>query len=210
MDNLFPFNIVDVAAFLLILVGLIRGFVKGLSGELAGLFSAAAAFAGAWYGYTPLGHFLMGKTILSERATMAVAFVLTLIGAYLAARLLRLILKSLMEFSFKGKIEKIGGLLAGGIRMTVVFAAFALLMTLCPQESLRRLFVEESVLGRFVSEKLGPLCEKIAEEHPALKIPKQEEPVEEADDEGAMIRKTEPTVDQEEPADRRRKNHEER
>jgi uncharacterized membrane protein required for colicin V production len=178
MDNLSHFNIVDIAALILVLLGLIRGFVKGLSGELAGLLSAAAAFTGAWYFYTPLGNFLADKTRLSEPATVAVAFVLALIGAYLAMRILRLVLRSLMEFSFKGKLEKIGGMLAGGIRMTVVVTALVLLMALWPHEYLHRLFVEKSAFGGFVFEKLGPVYEKIAEEHPALKIPGKEEPVE--------------------------------
>ena len=175
MDNLSHFNIVDLVVLILILLGLVRGLMKGLSGELAGLLSAAAAFTGAWYFYTPLGNYLTDKTRLSERATVAVAFVLALVGAYLAMRILRLVVRSLMEFSFKGKIEKIGGMLAGGIRMTVVVAALVLLMAMWPHEYLHRLFAEESVFGSFVFEKLGPVYEKIAEEHPALKIPKKEE-----------------------------------
>ena len=192
MDNLSHFNIVDLVALILILLGLIRGFMKGLSGELAGLLGAAAAFVGAWYFYTPLGNFLTDKTRLSERATVAVAFVLALIGAYMAMRILRLVLRHVMEFSFKGKIEKIGGMLAGGIRMTVVVTAFVLLMTLWPHEYLHRLFAEESVFGRFVFEKLGPVYEKIAEEHPALKIPRKEEPLA---DESMIGEKTEGTVE---------------
>ena len=177
MDNLSHFNIVDIVALILILLGLVRGFMNGLSGELAGLLGAAAAFAGAWYFYTPLGNLLADKTRLSERATVAVAFVLALIGAYMAMRILRLVLRHVMEFSFKGKIEKIGGMLAGGIRMTVVATALVLLMTLWPHEYLHRLFAEESVFGGFVFEKLGPVYEKIVEEHPALKIPRKEEPL---------------------------------
>ena len=176
MDNLSHLNVVDIAVLILILLGLIRGFVKGLSGELAGLLGATVAFAGAWYFYTPLGNFLTDKTRLSERATVAVAFVLVLIGAYLAMKILRLVLRHVMEFSFKGKIEKLGGMLAGGIRMTVVVIALVLLMTLWPHESLHRLFAEESAFGRFVFEKLGPVYEKMAEEYPALKIPRKEEP----------------------------------
>jgi uncharacterized membrane protein required for colicin V production len=167
MDNLSHFNVVDLVALILILLGLIRGFMKGLSGELAGLLGAAAAFAGAWYFYTPLGHFLADQTRLSEPAATATAFVLALTGAYLAMRILRIVLRSLMEFSFKGKLEKIGGLLAGGIRMTVVVTALTLLMTLWPHEYLHRLFAEESAIGRFVFQQLGPVYEKMAEEHPA-------------------------------------------
>lgn len=170
------FNIVDILVIILILYGLIRGLVKGLSGELAGLLSAAAAVTGAWYFYTPLGNFLADKSRLSEPATVAVAFILALIGAYILMRILRLVLQNMMEFSFKGKIEKLGGMLAGGIRMTVVAAALVLLMAMWPHDYPYGLFAEESMFGRFVFEKLGPVYEKIAEEHPALQIPRKEEP----------------------------------
>ena len=176
MDTSTHFNVVDIAAVVLIIFGLVRGLMKGLSGELAGLLSAAAAVAGGWYGYQPLGNFLADKTRLSEPATVAVAFILALIGAYILMRILRLVLRSVMEFSFKGKIEKIGGMLAGGIRMTVVVAALVLMMALWPHEYLHRLFAEESVFGHFVFGTLGPVYEKIAEEHPALQIPRKEEP----------------------------------
>ena len=176
MDQLPHFNIIDIVVVVLIVLGLIRGLIKGLSGELAGLLSAAAAVAGGWYGYQPLGNFLADKTRLSEPATIAVAFILALIGAYILMRILRLVLRSVMEFSFKGKIEKIGGMLAGGIRMTVVVAALVLLMALWPHEYLHRLFAEESVFGRYIFDNLGPVYEKIAEEHPALQIPQKEEP----------------------------------
>lgn len=189
MDTSSQFNIIDIAVVVLILFGLVRGLMKGLSGELAGLLSAAAAVAGAWYFYTPLGNFLADKTRLSEPATVAVAFILALVGAYIMMRILRLVLRHVMEFSFKGKIEKIGGMLAGGIRMAVVTAALVLLMGLWPHEYLHRLFAEESVFGRFVFEKLGPVYEKIAEEHPAMQIPRKEEPATEGefvtDDEGS-------------------------
>ncbi len=176
MDTSTHFNIVDIAVVVLIIFGLIRGLMKGLSGELAGLLSAAAAVAGGWYGYVPVGNYLAEKTRLSDPAAMSVAFVAVLIAAYILMRILRLVLRSLMEFSFKGKIEKIGGMLAGGIRMTVVTAALVLLMTLWPHEYIHRLFAEESVFGSYVFSAFGPVYEKIVEEHPSLQIPRKEEP----------------------------------
>ena len=80
-------------------------------------------------------------------------------------------------------------MLAGGIRMTVVVAALVLLMAMWPHEYLHRLFAEESVFGRFVFEKLGPVYEKMAEEHPALQIPQKEYPAVAVDDNQSMTGK---------------------
>ena len=176
MDTSTHFNIVDIAVVILILFGLVRGYMKGLSGELAGLLSAAVAVVGGWYGYRPLGNYLAENTRLSDSAANAAAFTLALVGAYLLMRILRLVLRSLMEFSFKGKIEKIGGLLAGGIRMTVVTGALVLLMALLPHEGTHRLVAEESVFGSSIFNTLGPVYEKMLEEHPELQIRQKEYP----------------------------------
>ena len=73
MDTSTHFNIVDIAVVVLIIFGLIRGLMKGLSGELAGLLSAAAAVAGGWYGYVPVGNYLAEKTRLSDPAAGTVS-----------------------------------------------------------------------------------------------------------------------------------------
>ncbi len=200
MDTSTHFNIVDILVVILILFGLIRGYMKGLSGELAGLFSAAVAVVGGWYGYRPLGNYLAENTRLSDSAANAAAFTLALAGAYLLMRILRLVLRSLMEFSFKGKIEKIGGLLAGGIRMTVVAGALTLLMALLPHEDIHRLVAEESVFGSSVFNTLGPVYEKMLEEYPELQIRRKEYPAVEEESAAEEDRDWEPIPGEEIPA----------
>ncbi len=90
---------------------------------------------------------------------------------------------------------------AGGIRATVVVSALVLLMAMWPHEYLHRLFAEESVFGRFVFEKLGPVYEKIAEEHPALQIPRKEKPAVEEYPAVEDIDDSKPMTEEEVPAE---------
>lgn len=165
MENLPQFSIIDIAAMALVAVGLVRGMTRGLSGELARLAGALAAVAAGWFSYRPFGEFLARVTRLSGAGSYALAFILTLVGAFVVMRILRFVLRHIMEFSFKGKIERVGGALAGLIRMTLVCAALLLAGGLSPNSYLHRVFAEDSRLGRFVFEKLGPVYERWSEKH---------------------------------------------
>jgi len=166
MDNLPQFNIVDIIVIIIVLLGLIRGLAKGLSGELAGLISVGIAVYSGWRLYRPLGEYFGEKTDLSDdTSAYLVAFVVALIGAYVLMLLLRILLRNLMQFSFKGRLEKIGGALAGLAKTLAVVVAGLLGLALLPNASLHRFCAEDSRIGSFVYRTLGPV---IAEKYPNL------------------------------------------
>ncbi|HPF99218.1 MAG TPA: CvpA family protein [Kiritimatiellia bacterium] len=166
MDNLPQFNIVDIVAIILILLGLIRGLAKGLSGELAGLISVGLAVYAGWRLYRPLGEYFTDKANLgTDTSAYLAAFVVALIGAYVLMLLLRILLRNLMQFSFKGKLEKLGGALAGLAKTLAIVTAGLLALALLPNTQLHRLCAEDSVLGGFVYRTLGPV---VAEKYPQL------------------------------------------
>lgn len=171
MSSLPHFNIVDIVIMALLLFGMIRGARKGLSGELADVISIAAAFFAGWVFYEPLGTYFRTNTRLSETGSYIAAFFAVLVGAYLLMRVLRLVLQHVMEFSFKGKIERVGGALAGLAHAGVVTASLILVVGLLPDRALHYNFVENSVFGLVLYERLGPVYEDLSEKHPALRLP---------------------------------------
>jgi uncharacterized membrane protein required for colicin V production len=175
MEHMAQFNVVDVVALILMTIGMIRGVSKGLSGELAELISAAAALVVGWRFYQPLGNYLKNVSRMSETGSYLAAFLVILVGGYIAMRLLRVMLRALMEFSFKGKLERIGGGLAGLLRTTVVISAFILIVALIPQARVHRVVAEESVFGKFLYNNLGPVYDTLSEKYPALKIPREQQ-----------------------------------
>jgi uncharacterized membrane protein required for colicin V production len=120
-------------------IGLIRGVMKGLSRELAGVISTAAALFAGWRLFDPVGAYLAGSTRLQDHGARMLAFLLVLVAAYLLMRVLRLILRSIMEFSFKGNIERVGGGIAGLLRVSALVAAVILAMALSPYEPARQI-----------------------------------------------------------------------
>jgi len=187
MENLPQFNLVDVLALIYVVLGALRGLSRGLSGELARLLSVVVAVAVGLYFYEPVGRYLLEHTRLAEggeTTAYAVSFGVLLIGGWLAMRVLRFLLRSLMEFSFRGRLEKVGGAVAGFLRCSVEAAAVILLLGLVPHETMRRLFVDESLLGRPLARYVLPAYDELAEKYPTLRIPSRREsgdPDDEAD-----------------------------
>lgn len=174
MEHLPRFNIVDLVFLGVVALGIIRGLAHGLSGELARLISAVAAVYGGWKLYRPLGTYLAEHTRLSEPAAYPAAFVLMLVGGYIAMRIVRLVIDALVDFSFKGRLEKTGGALLGVIRSTIVFGAFVVVMGLVPNSYIHRLFAEDSVFGRVVCRHAAPLYDRLAGKYPGLKAVEEE------------------------------------
>ncbi len=168
METEIAYNIVDMVAVVLLVVGLLQGLRRGLSGELAGVLSTAIAVGTGCYFYQPLGVQTYMHTRLDEQAAYALAFFLTMAGAFLLMVLVRILLRHLMEFTFKGKIERIGGALAGCLRAAVITAAIIFMFSLWPHDYLQRLFREESLAGRNLCKYIPPVYEELANKHPAL------------------------------------------
>ncbi len=178
MEHSTQFSYVDLVALALILLGIVRGFVKGLSGELAGLISAAVAAIAGFKFYRPLGEYFLRSTHLSEAAAYSAAFATVTLGSYALMRILRFLLRHMMEFSFKGRLERLGGALVGGLSVAVTVIVFVFIMGILPSSTLHSLFAQDSFLGRTVCSKLGPVYERLSEKYPALQIPANgEEPV---------------------------------
>ena len=191
MNELPQFNIFDIIVLLYLLFGLYQGLRRGLSGELASVLSTALAFVGGWKLYQPLGDYLMKVSKLSSPSAHALAFVVLIVGGYIVLKIIRLLLRHLMEFSFKGKLERLGGALAGLIRVTVVASAVVLIVGLGPGAYLRNLVIEHSVFGSQVFSYLGPMVESLKEKYPVLQqagepaVPADKESAEPPSDEEA-------------------------
>lgn len=162
------YNAVDIAALILILLGALQGLRRGLSGELASVFSVVVAFFAAWKFYAPIGAYIAGHTRMSEPLANAFAFALCIVAGLLVMYSLGLLLQTIFVFTFKGKIERIGGALCGTVRLTLTACAAIFVLGLLPSEFLQRHFADESAVGRFLFLHLEPVKETIIEKIPAL------------------------------------------
>ena len=180
MHHFPPPNAVDIGALVLLILGTILGFRRGLSGEIARFVGTIAAFVLGYFLYSPTGAWLVDHTRLSTGTANVTAFILIVALVLLGSLLIRLVLRSIMKISFEGNIEKAGGCISGFIRYAILVLIIFIAMNLVKQEFLNRVFGKESVIGsvvvRFipeikeqveklpVKEKVEDLREKISEE----------------------------------------------
>ncbi len=168
VESALTYNLIDIVAGILILLGTLQGLRRGLSRELSHVIGVTVAvWAGGTF-YRPLGEQIYLGTRLEEQASYALAFFGALVGTFLLMLVIRLILKSIMEFTFKGKIEQVGGAVCGLLRAGLVVGAIIFLMTLWPHEYLHRLFAEKSFIGRGLSQVVPTAYEKLVERYPGL------------------------------------------
>lgn len=168
-------SVVDALVVIALLIGLARGIMRGLSGELAGLLSAAAALAAGWYGFRPLGAFIENSTRLTGQPAYTLAFATAVIVGYFLLRVLRIVLRAILEFSFKGSIERVGGAIAGLLHSALSAAVALIFLSLWPTEPLHRWITEQSYSGRLVVERLRPWYDTLTERYPDLPLPKPHE-----------------------------------
>lgn len=162
------FNWVDVIWAVWLLVGLLQGLRRGLSGELARVISAGLALWAAWRFYEPLATRLDAHTDLSPLATAGLAFVGLTVAGLLVMHLIRLLLHHVLQFTFRGKIERLGGMLAGGLRAGLFAAALIFALGFVAQEDVRRHVVTESFIGTHLQRWASPVWEELRAEFPQL------------------------------------------
>ena len=180
MGNLPSPNAVDIGALVILLLGAIIGFRRGLSGEIARFIGTIAAVGLGMYFYKPFGDWIATHTRIGEEKGETIAFVLLVVTVLLITLLIRFILRSIMKISFEGNLEKAGGCIAGFIRAVLLVLAIFITINMWPHEYLNRLFCKESLIGSLVvkytpaikkqmeklplKEKAADIKEKISEE----------------------------------------------
>ncbi len=175
-----PFNTIDIIIAILLAIGALRGVLRGLSGELAGIISlGVAAFAG-WHFYRPLGEYLADTTRMSAIQADTVSFIVIIGGALILLWALSIVLKSIMEFTFKGLLERIGGGIMGVVRYALIMATLVLIFSQFSRGAVRRHVIEESFIGQRAADRLVPLYEDLVRRYPELPaLPDMEEDADE-------------------------------
>ena len=144
------FNWVDWAFLGALLGGAALGAVRGLSHELAALLGMVVAVVVTRLFYEPVACWICDRWGWNEQVTRLAAVVALALLALYGMRLLRLALGAMMTFSFKGLVERVGGLLAGFVRWGVIFLVLLLAAYFLPSAGLQRAVREESRTGRLM------------------------------------------------------------
>jgi uncharacterized membrane protein required for colicin V production len=140
-------NWVDGLFVAVLLYGAAMGAVRGLSYELATLIGLVVAVVATRLLYEPLAAWLCGRWDWNPEITRLLAVVVLVLAVLYGMRLLRLALGTLVTFSFKGPVERLGGLLAGVFRQGALFLVALLAASFVPWSLLQRAVMYDSRIG---------------------------------------------------------------
>lgn len=147
-------NIVDLAAVILILAGILIGRRRGLSRELGNLLNVlgSAVLAIAFYGAAADG--LAGLVSMDRRLLLALCFTAIGAGTFVTILVLRLVLGKIGQITFNETLNLAGGGLAGFIEWTVGVVMLFLILNVWSNPWLHRHFRAESLIGRSIVKVL--------------------------------------------------------
>lgn len=145
----FP-NAADIFALIIIAIGMIRGFVRGLSGELGHLLGVVAAFLSSILLYDKAALWMAEHMRLGEKEAGALSFVATFILAWLVVLIVSRIVRYIVRSSLQEKTDRIWGALLGIIKSIIIVLAIFIALNLWPNDYINRVFGRESVIGYFV------------------------------------------------------------
>lgn len=165
------FNAVDVVAAMWLLIGFWRGVRQGLAGALLRLLAVAVAVGVGLTGYAWLGEKMSSGGRFAGASGDLLAFFLITVAAYVVLRLIGMLLKNTITFTFKGKLEPLGGGLVGLLVSACVIAIVLLLAGQWPHPQMKQWFAEDAWTGRLVQEQLGPTWQRLERRYPALRLP---------------------------------------
>lgn len=166
---------VDLAVAAVLAYGFIRGAVRGLSGELARLLCVALIVAGARMAGPRISLWLAETTRLGSDPADLAGLLLALAAATAAVLLARLAVRSVLAFSFRPRIERIGGALAGLATAALAAAVGLVLASRSPWETVRRAASTGSMSGR-TANALLPFYERLAVRVPLPRQPPEPPP----------------------------------
>ncbi|CAH8287896.1 membrane protein required for colicin V production [Mariniflexile fucanivorans] len=120
-------NVLDITLLGLLVIGLVRGFWRGLFVEVASLLALVAGVYGAFHFSDFASEFLREKVDWNENTINIVAFVGTLILIVLIVSLAGKALTKIADFAALGLFNKALGALFGGLKIALILSAILII-----------------------------------------------------------------------------------
>lgn len=140
-------NTIDIVFGIILILGLIQGFKKGLFVELASLVGLIAAIYGAIHFSHFVADWLVERTSWTERLINLAAFAITFVIIVLVVSLAGKLLTKIADFAMLGIINKI----AGAAFAVVKYAFLLSVVIMFLNEANERIgFVSEEAMGESI------------------------------------------------------------
>jgi len=140
-------NPFDIIIIVILGYGLVRGLFRGLVKEVSSIIGVLGGFYAAFTYYPKLSKLLSG--LISDTAYLNIlSFLIIFCVVLIVVGVLSIIIKYLMNISFLGWVDRIGGLIFGAIKsILIVSILFIILTAFLPKGAP---IIKESVLSPHV------------------------------------------------------------
>ena len=152
-------SLLDYLAFGAVAWLVIRGFMRGCSGELSGLVGLLAAAAVGYFGFAPLERTILAAKLLAANpyAARLITFMLILVACFSVWLIIARTLKDALELVVGQPFDALLGGIIGGTKAFVAIAVLCTLGLLNPREADRARLKGQSVTVK----KFAPLLQRI-------------------------------------------------
>jgi uncharacterized membrane protein required for colicin V production len=149
----------DYLAFGGVAILVVRGFLRGCSGEISGMAGLLSAVAVGWFGFGPVERAVLAAGLFGANpyAARLVAFLLILVAGLAVWLLLGHLLKEVLQTAIRQPFDALLGGIFGGGKAFVAIAALCALGLLNPDEASR----DKLQGGSVTVNRLAPLLQKI-------------------------------------------------
>lgn len=125
-------NILDIALLTLLVLGLVRGFMRGFFVEIASLIALIAGVYGAFHFSNFAASFLKERVQWDENTVNIVAFIITFVIIVFTIALAGKALTKIANFAMLGLLNKILGALFGGLKVAFILSVILLVLDRIP------------------------------------------------------------------------------
>lgn len=160
-------NVWDIIVLSCLGYGLIRGFIRGLVVEIAGVLALFLGVLGAFTFASRFAHFIHSHIALDPKIIQGINFLLLFVGIVYGISLLAKMLTKTLKIVALGFLNRIAGGLFGLMKWTLILAALVLafsqiesVLTLFPKT-----YTEESLTYPFFVDLSGFLFDWIFQEN---------------------------------------------
>lgn len=121
-------SILDIVLLALLVLGLVRGFMRGFFVEIASLVALIAGIYGAFHFSNFAATFLKDRVDWNENTVNIAAFAITFIIIVVAISLAGKALTKIADFAMLGFLNKLMGALFGGLKVALILSIILIVL----------------------------------------------------------------------------------
>jgi uncharacterized membrane protein required for colicin V production len=165
---------VDFVVGLALLRGVYIGYRSGFFAELLRLTAYLVTLGVTFHYHKALAEFITLNTFMNQEAATVLAFAVLLIGVFVAAKVVTLLLQKLLKVGEGGFFNRSLGILGGTCRWLLIVSLTFMVIDRSPFTPLKRDISERSITGSTVARVMPMMFDFLSRVSPQLGAPKKD------------------------------------